>query len=108
MGTSSARPDDLDGFVGGSRDLDGELVGDAARLRGAYDHFTATCDWGELHADSLVNGYKRYPEINETDAAWVANIAASFRAAGGSGEIVTLPDAAIAASLRSAGLGNTR
>ena len=108
MGTSSARPDDLDSFVSGTRELDGELVGDAASLRGAYDRFESTCHWGELDAASLVDGYKRYPELNESDAAWVANIAASFRRAGGSGDVVSLPDAAIAASLRQAGLSDTR
>jgi len=108
MGTSSARPDDLDRFVSGSRELDHELVGDEARLRGAYELFKERCRWGELDATSLVDGYKRYPGLNETDAAWVANIAASFRRAGGDGEIVRLPDAAIAASLRRAGLSDTR
>jgi RHS repeat-associated protein len=108
MGTSSARPDDLDSFASGARELDGELVGDASRLGGAYDRFTTTCHWGVLDASSLVDGYKRYPELNESDAAWVANIAASFRRAGGSGDIVSLPDAAVAASLRQAGLSDTR
>jgi len=108
MGTSSARPDDLDSFVSGSRELDQELVGDEARLRGAYELFKQRCRWGELDATSLVDGYKRYPGLNETDAAWVANIAASFRRAGGNGDIARLPDAAIAASLRSAGLSDTR
>ena len=108
MGTSSARPDDLDSFVSGARELDGELVGDASRLGGTYDRFMTACHWGVLNASSLVAGYKRYPELNETDAAWVANIAASFRRAGGSGDIVSLPDAAIAASLRQAGLSDTR
>ena len=76
MGTSSARPDDLDSFVGGSRELDGELVGDAAKLRSAYDHFTTSTASGACWTPtSLVHGYKRYPELNETDAAWVANIA---------------------------------
>jgi RHS repeat-associated protein len=108
VGTSAARPDDLDSFVGGSRELDGELVGNAASLGSAYDRFTTTCDWGVLNATSLVDGYKRYPELNESDAKWVANIAASFRRAGGSGDVVSLPDAAIAASLRQAGLSDTR
>ena len=74
----------------------------------AYDRFKSTCDWGVLDATSLVAGYKRYPVLNESDAAWVANIAASFRRAGGSGDVVSLPDAAIAASLRQAGLSDTR
>ncbi len=108
MGTSSARPDDLDRFVRGSRELDHELTGDEARLRAAYEHFTQRCRWGELDATSLVDGYKRYPALNETDAAWVANIAASFRRAGGDGDIASLPDAALAASLRRAGLSDTR
>jgi RHS repeat-associated protein len=108
VGTTSARPDDLDSFVRGSRALDHELAGDEAKLRGAYTDFTERCRWGELAASSLLDGYKRYPGLNESDAAWVAKIAEAFRRACASGDIVSLPDAAIAASLRRAGLSDTR
>ena len=42
------------------------------------------------------------------DARWVAQIAAAFRTAGGDGALSRLPDAAIEASLRAAGLGGGR
>ncbi|MDQ3782656.1 MAG: DUF6531 domain-containing protein, partial [Actinomycetota bacterium] len=46
--------------------------------------------------------------LNGVDAGWVANIAESFRRAGGDGAISSLPDAALTASLKAAGLYGTR
>lgn len=108
MSTSSARPANLESFVKGSRDADGELRTDGAKTRAAYARFVETCKWGSLNAESLLGGYDQYVALNEEDARWVATIAADFRRAGGSGPIVSLPDAAIAASLRRAGLSDDR
>jgi RHS repeat-associated protein len=109
MATSSARPDDLDGFSRGSRAADAELRASAVRLRSAYDAFVSACRWGTLDAGSLLNGCNpQFLAFNEEDARWVETIAAEFRRAGGSGDISTLPDAAIAASLRNAGLSDVR
>ncbi|HEV7805726.1 MAG TPA: HYD1 signature containing ADP-ribosyltransferase family protein [Solirubrobacteraceae bacterium] len=109
MPTSSARPDDLDGFSRGSRAADDELRATAARLRSAYEAFQSRCKWGTLDAGSLLNGLDpQFLGFNEEDARWVETIAAEFLRAGGSGDISTLPDAAIAASLANAGLGDVR
>src|SRR5918998_6335508 len=102
MGTSSARPDDLDAFARGSRAADDELRSHAARLRTAYHAFVSGTRWGHFDATSLIAGFSTYIDLNETDAQWVAQIAAAFRAAGGDGALTRLPDAAIEASLRAA------
>ncbi|MEA2188567.1 MAG: hypothetical protein QOK16_3578 [Solirubrobacteraceae bacterium] len=108
MPTSSARPANLESFASGSRGADGELRTDGASTKAAYAKFAETCTWGTLDAGSLLKGYEQYVGLNEEDARWVAEIAATFRAAGGSGGLVRLPDAAIAASLRRAGLSDER
>ncbi|HET6532862.1 MAG TPA: DUF6531 domain-containing protein [Actinoplanes sp.] len=108
MGTSSARPDDLDAFVRGSRAADDELRADGSRLRDAYYEFVSGTRWGHFDATSLINGFAQYVNLNELDAQWVAQIAAAFRAAGGDGGLSRLPDAAIEASLRAAGLTGGR
>ena len=108
MGTSSARPDDLDRFVAKSRALDDELQGRADALRSLHNNFKANSTWGQFDASSLIVGFYNYIGYNGNDAAWVANIADSFRRAGGTGALSTLPDAAIAASLKAAGLWGTR
>ena len=108
MGTSSARPDDLDDFARGSRAADDELRSHASRLRAAYTDFVSGTRWGHFDATSLIDAFGQYLNLNELDARWVQQIAAAFRAAGGDGTIARLPDAAIEASLRAAGLDVAR
>ena len=108
MSTSSARPDDLDAFVTGSRAADDELRTLARRVAAAYAEFQAGSRWGYVDASSLIAGFGTYLDLNETDARWVAQIAAAFRAAGGHGDLSRLPDAAIEASLQAAGLAGGR
>ena len=78
------------------------------RLRAAYAEFRGGTRWGHFDAASLITAFGRYIDLNEMDARWVAQIAAAFRAAGGDGALGRLPDAAIEASLRAAGLGGGR
>ncbi|HEX8157810.1 MAG TPA: DUF6531 domain-containing protein [Solirubrobacteraceae bacterium] len=108
MPTSSARPANLDSFVAGSRAADGELKTDGAKTKAACAKFSETCKWGSLNAQSLLKAYDDYIGLNGEDARWVATIAQAFRSAGGSGGLARLPDAAIAASLRRAGLSDER
>jgi RHS repeat-associated protein len=108
MGTSSARPDDLDAFARDSRAADDELRTHAARLHAVYNEFQSGTQWGQFDAHSLIDAYGQYLDLNEMDARWVSQIAAAFRHAGGDGALARLPDAAIAASLRAAGLTNGR
>ena len=104
MGTSSARPSDLEQFAARSRSADHELEGHARRLRIAYGNFLDGTRWGTIDISSMLGGFAEYIDWNEIDAMWVARIAKAFRAAGGDGAIKTLPDSAIHASLKAAGL----
>ena len=104
MGTSSARPDDLDRFASRSRNADDALRDHNRRLRSTYADFQSGTEWGVLDIHSMLAGFGTFIEYNEIDARWVARIADAFRRAGGDGSVKTLPDAAIHASLRAAGL----
>jgi RHS repeat-associated protein len=104
MGTSSARPDDLDRFASRSRNADDALRDHSRRLRSTYADFQSGTEWGVLDIHSMLAGFGTFIEYNEIDARWVARIADAFRRAGGNGSVKTLPDAAIHASLRAAGL----
>src|SRR4029079_1276710 len=95
MGTSSARPNDLDRFATRSRGADDTLRGHKGRLRSEYASFMDGTEWGGLDIHSLLAGFGTFIEYNEVDARWVAKIADAFRRAGGDGSIKTLPDAAI-------------
>src|SRR4051812_26402312 len=108
MGTSSARPDDLDRFAARSRGADDALRSHKGRLRSEYASFLEGTEWGVLDIHSLLAGFGRFIDYNEIDARWVAKIAQAFRHAGGDGRIKTLPDAAIHASLKAAGLLGAR
>jgi len=108
MGVSSARPDNLEKFSSKSRSADRELNSALRTLVGAYSDFQSENRWGTLDADSLLSAFGRYVRGNGFTARWVAQIAAAFRRASGSGAIARLPDAAIKASLRAAGLDHDR
>src|SRR3954466_11303555 len=103
-GISSARPSDLDQFAGRSRNADDALRSHDRRLRSDYGGFLAGTGWGVLHIHSLLAGFGTFIDYNEIDAKWVARIADAFQRAGGDGAVKTLPDAAIHASLKAAGL----
>src|SRR3954447_22975705 len=104
MGTSSARPDDLERFAARSRSADDALRTHDRRLRSTYGSFLDGTEWGVLDIHSLLAGYGTYIDYNEIDAKWVAGTAEASGRAGGNGALRTLPDAAIHASLRAAGL----
>jgi len=108
MGTSSARPEDLDQFAARSRGADDALRVHRGRLRSTYAGFEDGTEWGVLDIHSLLAGFGSFIDYNEIDALWVARIAQAFRRAGGDGSVKTLPDAAIRASLRAAGLSGAR
>src|SRR3954449_11740053 len=104
MGTSSARPEDLDRFAARSRGADDTLRGHNRRLRSDYANFQDGTDWGVLDIHSLLAGFGTFIDYNEIDARWVSRIADAFQRAGGGGGIQTPPGAAIHASLKAAGL----
>ena len=108
MGISSARPDNLEDFVTRFRAISQELEQSGSSAISLYNAFLGENDWGHFDAGSLLEGYRRYMGENEFEAAWVGTIAAAFRHAGAGHGIARLPDAAIKASLRGAGLDRNR
>lgn len=107
MGTNSARPDNLDAFSSGTRTADAELKPLREALVGAIAEFTLGSPDVRFDADSLMTAFETYLDANHRDADWVSHIATAFRIAGGVGRI-GLPDAALEAVLRAAGLDGGR
>lgn len=107
-GTSSARPDDLTSFAVGSRGLDQALAGAPGSIETALTSFATACSWGHIDAAGVLSAYRRYLDANANDAKWADTIAAAFTAAGGSGNVSTLSDAALGEALRNAGVSATR
>ena len=108
MDESSARPDDLDEFSRRSHRADRELESLLGELRARYHEFVSENQWGAFEADSFLGAFGAHLRGNDFTADWVARIAETFRRAGGDGSLVRLPDRAIKASLRAAGLDRHR
>ena len=56
MATSSANPDDLDGWVTASRALDEALSTNKDTLNRLHGEFTGSLGWGQFDASSLLSG----------------------------------------------------
>lgn len=104
MATSSAVPDDLDGWAAASRQLDEPLTSRRSTLDRLHGEFTASLGWGGFDASSLLAGFGGWLTWNELDAKWVTTIAQAFRDAG----THTLPDATLDAAIRAAHLDTPR
>ncbi|HHU39598.1 MAG TPA: type IV secretion protein Rhs [Propionibacterium sp.] len=102
-GTSSARPANLRSFATNSAAANDDLRSWPGQLRDAYATFTAGCGWGTLEAATVWSGFDRYLTSNGEDVRWANTVAGAFEAAGGDG-VVTTSNAAITASLASAGV----
>ena len=106
-GTSSARPANLRSFASNSRGANDALAPHPGRLRTAYDAFTGSCTWGSLDAAGVWGGFAAYLTANGQDVSWADTVAGAFEAAGSSG-VVTTSNAAITASLQTAGVNASR
>ncbi|WP_455130406.1 DUF6531 domain-containing protein, partial [Propionibacterium acidifaciens] len=106
--TTSALPDDLRGFTSQERAATDEIRGTPAALRGLVADFRATCRWGQLGCDQVLTGFDNYITSNDNDCTRTDVVAANFEAAGGSGVISTVSDAAIGASLEANGVSERR
>jgi RHS repeat-associated protein len=112
-GTSSARPDKLRSFATGSAAKIEELSGKASSLKSLNSDFTAGFDWGTgepagVDGSSVYSALSLYQKLNRADQKWVNTVAAAFEQAGGSGGVVTLSNAALAAQLKANGVAATR
>lgn len=112
-GTSSARPQELRNFVTGVSGKITAMEGKSSSLEGLNNDFTAGFDWGTgeksgVDGSSVYSALKQYHQLNQQDKTWVTTIAQAFEKAGGSGDMVTLSDAALANSLKEAGVQQSR
>ncbi|RAX49118.1 type IV secretion protein Rhs [Arthrobacter sp. AQ5-05] len=107
-GISAARPSDLRSFATGSANLNTELAGRPAALRGHLADFASRCSYGSLHANGVVSGFDKWLDANDQDVAWALAIANAFAAAGGEGNVSRLADSALMAALAAQGVGATR
>lgn len=105
---TSALPDDLRSFSSEERAANDIVRGKPTELQSKLDDFRERCRWGQLSADSVIAGFRTYIDSNDVDAARLEVVAAAFEAAGGSGEISTLSNGAIAEALRSNGISEQR
>ena len=107
-GTSSARPEDLRTFANNSAAANTTLKGKQSTAKTAYSHFVSKCKWGSLSADGVFTGFAKWMSENDNDVLWARTVANAFAKAGGEGAVSTLSNSAIDASLRAAGVDETR
>ena len=81
-GKSSADPERLREWVAFTRRRDAELASEIPGLRGAWDHFRATCSWASSEGVSFLDGFVDLVNENSSDARWAAQIADAFAEAG--------------------------
>lgn len=114
-GTSSARPAALRGFVTGVESALSALDGRPGRLEGLNADFTSGFDWGTgepagVDGAAVYAALRSFNQLNRQDKLWVNTVADAFESAGSetSGGMMTLSNAAIAASLQAAGVSVSR
>ena len=101
---SSALPDDLRSFTSEERGATDEIRNTPATLGGLVETFQETCKWGTLDCSQVLVGFANYITANDEDCTRTDIVASNFEAAGGSGTISTVSDAAITASLEANGM----
>lgn len=102
--TSAAMPDSLDGFVKIAESAHNEIRFPAKSLQLDYQDFEAAWTWksGSVAVpgfSALATSCVKYSQAYADDARWVSIISAAFKKAGKAGEVVSLPDQALAAAL---------
>lgn len=102
--TSSARPSNLRSFASTTRSLDEALASRPASLTSAMSTFDSECDYGTIDASGLVRAFDTWLSANGNDASWATTVADDFAQAGGEGDVSTVSNAALAASLQAAGI----
>lgn len=108
-GTTSAVPENLRAFSSGLEPLDTTVKGKKTALDTALSDFQGSCKYGSLDASGVVTALGKWLEANGQDATWANTLAQAFEDAGAtSGNLVALPDSALALSLQNAGVGAVR
>ncbi|WP_028706856.1 DUF6531 domain-containing protein, partial [Propionibacterium acidifaciens] len=106
--TSSARPDDLRTYSSNVTGANDTVTTQKGTLEGAITEFTAKCSWCSIDTSGITTALATFGANNTNETRWVDTVAAAFEAAGASGAISTVSDAALDASLQAAGVTQTR
>ncbi|WP_315334843.1 DUF6531 domain-containing protein [Propionibacterium acidifaciens] len=106
--TSSARPDDLRTYSSNVTGANDTVTTQKGTLDGAIADFQARCSWCSIDTSGITAALASFGANNTNETRWVDTVAAAFEAAGGSGTISTVSDAALDASLQAAGVARTR
>uniref|UniRef100_UPI0028E44B88 DUF6531 domain-containing protein n=1 Tax=Propionibacterium acidifaciens TaxID=556499 RepID=UPI0028E44B88 len=107
-GVSSARPDDLRTYSSNVTGANDTVTTQKGTLDGAIADFQARCSWCSIDTSGITTALASFGANNTNETRWVDTVAAAFEAAGGSGGISTVSDAALDASLQAAGVTQTR
>ena len=106
--TSSARPDDLRTYSSNVTGANDTVTTQKGTLDGALSDFADRCSWCSIDTSGITTALAAFGANNTNETRWVDTVAAAFEAAGGSGAISTVSDAALDASLRAAGVTQSR
>ncbi|WP_028706505.1 DUF6531 domain-containing protein [Propionibacterium acidifaciens] len=106
--TSSARPDDLRTYSTNVTGANDTVTTQKGTLDGAIADFQARCSWCSIDTSGITTALTTFESNNTNETRWVDTVAAAFEAAGASGAISAVSDAAIDASLQAAGVTQSR
>ena len=107
-GVSSARPDDLRTYSSNVTGANDTVTTQKGALDGAIADFAERCSWCRIDASGITGALASFGSNNTNEVRWVDTVAAAFEAAGGSGVISSVSDAALDASLQAAGVTQSR
>ena len=105
---SSARPDDLRTYSSNVTGANDTVTTQKGTLDGALADFAERCSWCGIDASGITGALATFGANNTNETRWVDTVAAAFEAAGASGAVSTVSDAALDASLQAAGVNQTR
>ena len=103
-GVSSARPDDLRTYSSNVAGANDTVTTQKDTLDGALSDFADRCSWCSIDTSGITTALAAFGANNTNETRWVDTVAAAFEAAGGSGTISAVSDAALDASLQAAGV----
>lgn len=103
-GTSSAVPQNLYDFASALRGNTESTREAKTSAQGAYNEFRSGCHWGDVDAVGVFTAFTNWLDANDQDTDWATTVGEAFEAAGGSGTVSTVSDAALYAALQNAGI----
>ena len=110
--TSSARPSNLDSFVGTTAEMNSALPSKIKAFENAYLDFESawlfkTGPRVVSKMDEFIDALNVFHTANVNDTQWIRAISAAFKAAGSAGSVASLSNHALAFALENAGLADS-